>query len=200
MNRNVTALILIVLAAGIYFTYTAGQITVLDSIQATNNQYLSAIDSAKKLIQLRDSVLQQYNSISAEDRARLDKIVPSNIDNIRLMIDIAGIASRHGITATALHTSADTSISGPTTATVATPPLNPGMMGQEGAATPSPSSGLSTVTVTFSVSTTYANFIAFLQDIERSLRVLDVTGITLSSSVNGIYTYGVTLNTYWLKQ
>jgi len=190
MNRNITALILIVLAVGIYFTYTSGQITVLNSIQAENNQYISAINNAKKLINLRDSVLNQYNAISDSDKARLDKLVPDNVDNVRLIIDISGIASRHGVTAAGITTSADTNSS----AAGSTAPktgLNPVVAG---------TSGLSTVTVSFSVTTTYDNFIVFLQDLERSLRILDVTSITLSASANGTYTYGVALNTYWLKQ
>lgn len=188
MNRNITALILVILAVGIYFTYTSGQITVLKSIQAENNQYLSAINNAEKLIKLRDSVLNQYNAISDEDKARLDKLVPDNIDNVRLIIDISGIAARHGITAAGIKTSADTSISASTPKQTA-----PNQIMSSGG-------GLSTVTVTFNVTTTYVNFITFLQDLERSLRILDVTSITLSASDNGIYTYGVTLNTYWLKQ
>jgi Tfp pilus assembly protein PilO len=191
MNRNITALILIVLAIGVYFTYTSGQIAVINSIQAENNQYLSAITNAKKLIDLRDSVLKQYNAISDADKSRLDKIVPNNIDNIRLMIDISGIASRHGITASGITTSADTNASNSGSTQSASVPANPAA---------SYNSGLSTVTVSFSVTTTYNNFIAFLQDIERSLRILDVTSITLSPSTNGTYTYGVTLDTYWLKQ
>jgi hypothetical protein len=187
MNRNITALILLVLAIGIYFTYTSGQIAVLNSIQAENSQYLSAIDNAKKLINLRDSVLNQYNAISDADKARLDKIVPDNIDNIRLTIDISGIAARHGITATGITTSADAKSSAAATAP------NPGL-------TTSASGSLSTVTVSFGVTTTYANFISFLEDLERSLRILDITGITLSASANGVYTYGVTMNTYWLQQ
>src|ERR1035437_9017270 len=185
MNRNITALILIVLAVGIYFTYTSGQITVLKSIQAENNQYLSAIDNATKLIKLRGTVLDQYNAISAGDKARLDNLVPDNIDNVRLIIDISGIATRHGITAAGIKTSADTAASTPKQTASNQTSVTGG--------------GLSTVTVTFNVTTTYVNFIAFLQDLERSLRILDVTSITLSASANGIYTYGVTLNTYWLK-
>ena len=189
MNRNITALILLVLAIGIYFTYTSGQITVLKSIQAENNQYLSAINNAEKLIKLRDSVLNQYNAISDTDKARLDKLVPDNIDNVRLIIDISGIAARHGITAAGIKTSADTSVSAASTPKQ----MAPNQIMSSGG-------GLSTVTVTFNVTTTYVNFITFLQDLERSLRVLDVTSITLSASDNGVYTYGVTLNTYWLKQ
>jgi Tfp pilus assembly protein PilO len=189
MNRNITALILIVLAIGVYFTYTSGQIAVLKSIQAENSQYLSAIDNAKKLINLRDSVLNQYNAISDGDKARLNKLVPDNIDNVRLIIDISGIAARHGLTAAGIKTSADTNISAASTPSQSAP--NQIVSG---------AGGLSTVTVTFNVTTTYTNFITFLQDLERSLRILDVTSITLSASDTGTYTYGVTLNTYWLKQ
>ena len=192
MNRNITALILLVLAGGIYFTYTSGQITALNAIQAENNQYSSAIDNAQKLIKLRDSVLNQYNAISDEDKARLDEIVPNTIDNIRLMIDISGIAARHGITATGITTSADTNT--PSSGAASQPA--PGVSNSGASAV----NGLSTVTVSFDVTTTYANFISFLQDIERSLRILDVTNITLSTSASGVYTYGVTLDTYWLNQ
>jgi len=188
MNRNATALILIILAIGIYFTYTSGQIDKLRSMQAMNGQYSSAIDNAVKLIKLRDSVLNQYNGISDADKVRLDKLVPNNIDNVRLIIDISGIAARHGLVAGGITTSADSnSSSGKSAAT----PASAAMQGQ---------GGLSVVTVNFSVSTTYDNFINLLQDLERSLRVLDITGITLSATDSGIYTYGVTLSTYWLKQ
>ncbi|MDE2188768.1 MAG: hypothetical protein KGJ35_03525 [Patescibacteria group bacterium] len=191
MNRNVTALILIVLAIGIYFTYTSGQIDNLHKIQAVNDQYSAAITNAKKLISLRDSVLNQYNSISDLDKSRLDKIVPDNIDNVRLIIDISGIAARHGLTASGITTSADSKPNSSNTAN-STPGTRTGMS--------TSGAGLSTVSVSFSVSTTYDNFISFLQDLERSLRILDITSITLSASDNGVYTYGVTMNTYWLKQ
>jgi len=190
MNRNITGLILIVLAVGIYFTYTSGQISALGAIQTTNAGYLSAITNAKKLIELRDSVLKQYNGISDQDKARLDKIVPSSIDNVRLMIDISGIAEDHGLTLSGLTTSADTAVTGGNSA-ASTPAVTNSSTSQN---TPS------TVTVNFSVTTTYDNFISLLQDLERSLRILDVTHITLTPSNTGIYTYGVALNTYWLNQ
>lgn len=188
MNRNITALILLVLAVGVYFTYTSGQIGDIQAAQETNAQYAAAIANAQKLIQIRDSVLAQYNSISDTDKARLDEIVPNNVDNVRLMIDVSGIAARHGLTAAGITTSADTE----NPAGSQSQSSNSGVSSQP--------AGLATVSVSFTVSTTYQNFLAFLGDIERSLRILDVTSITLTPASNGIYTYGVTLDTYWLKQ
>ena len=125
-------------------------------MQATNGEYTSAIANAQKLIQIRDAVLQDYNSISDQDKARLDEIVPSNVDNVRLMIDVSGIAARHGLTAAGITTSADTQN-----------PSNQSSSASGGSIASQPA-GLSTVSVSFTVSTTYANFLAFLQDIERT--------------------------------
>ena len=44
MNKNITALILIVLAVGVYFTYTKGKIAELKSIQVVNAEYQKAIE------------------------------------------------------------------------------------------------------------------------------------------------------------
>jgi hypothetical protein len=107
------------------------------------------------------------------------------VDNVRLIIDISGIAARHGLVASGITTSADTPSGVPAAAAPVTSGVN----------------GLSKVKVSFSVTTSYAGFISFLEDLERSLRILDVTNIILAPTANsGVYTYSVALNTYWLPQ
>ena len=43
MNKNLTSLILIVLAVGIYFTFTKAKLVELSDIRAVNAQYDKAI-------------------------------------------------------------------------------------------------------------------------------------------------------------
>lgn len=187
MNKNITALILIVLAGGIYFTFTKAKIAELKSIQQVNAQYEQALLNAEKLVKLRDKVLAQYNNIPAEDRERLDKMLPDNVDNVRLIIDTNGVAARHNLRLQGIKTSA-------------------GNAGQAGAV-PAPDAQISglpttydTVTVSFGVTTDYQTFIAFLRDLEASLRIMDVSKITLAVADEGKYNYSVELKTYWLKQ
>src|SRR3989344_8662784 len=98
MNRNATAIILIVLAIGIYFTFTSGKIDELKAIALVNSEYEQAIDNAGRLIKVRDDVLKAYNEISDINKDRLNKIVPDNVDNVRLIIDVKDdIAARHGL-------------------------------------------------------------------------------------------------------
>lgn len=181
MGKNILPIILIVLAIGTYFTFTSGQVDEIKKIQTVNDGYQSAIKNADKLIAVRDKVLDSRGKIADEDIARLDRMIPDNIDNVRLIIDVNGIASRHGVVLRGIRTS------------VTSDPK-----AQAGGTRLDPSIGV--MTVSFGVSTTYSNFISLMQDIERSLRILDISRITLNSNDNGVYDYTVELKTYWLKK
>jgi len=192
MNRNITATILFVLALAIYFTYTSGVWTDANAVKAVNDQYTGAIASAQKLISVRDTVLKEYNNISADDQANLDKMLPSTVDNIRLIIDLNNVALQHGfslknITAAA---TADKSATGGNSG------VNSSNNSNSGISAPS----LDTVAVSFSVSAPYQQFISFMQDLEANLRIMDITHLTVSANDTGTYDFSVQLNTYWLRQ
>ncbi|NDE67999.1 hypothetical protein EB052_00165, partial [bacterium] len=57
-----------------------------------------------------------------------------------------------------------------------------------------------TMSLTFNVTGKYQDFLDFLRDLEKSLRILDTTKISLSANDTGTYDYGVELRTYWLRQ
>jgi len=190
MNRNATALILLTLAIGIYFTVTKNIIADISSVKKINEQYVTAMASADKLIKVRDQVTRDYNSIAQEDRDRLDKLIPSTVDNIRLIIDLNSVALRHGFTlrnikAAAAKESSQTGAAGPVSSPARGPISEP---------------VLDSVNVSFSVSAPYQQFINFMQDIEASLRLMDVTRMTITANDSGIYDYGVEIRTYWLRQ
>jgi Tfp pilus assembly protein PilO len=202
MNKNVTPLILIVLAIGIYFTYTKGQINEMKAIRVVNAGYEQALSNSEKLIKTRDEVLNTYNNIAEEDRARLEKMLPDNVDNIRLIIDVNGVAARYGLTLKNIKTNASAVAPTNTTSTV--------KPGQNTNTNMSPTMNIpntvkiansyDTVILSFSVNTNYQTFINLLRDLEASLRIMDISKITVTANDTGLYDYGVELKTYWLKQ
>jgi Tfp pilus assembly protein PilO len=197
MNRNVIATILLVLAVGIYATYTRGVLSDAAVQKAANDQYVSALNNAAQLVSKRDQVLKSYNDISAEDRDRIDKMIPNTADNIRLIIDLNNVALQHNLSLNNV-TAENASGSGNSSASPSVPtPSNP----------LSPSSGFSIVaptldkvTVSFSVSAPYQQFISLMQDLEASLRIMDLTHVSLSANDTGTYDFSVQLTTYWLRQ
>jgi hypothetical protein len=194
MNRNITATILIILAVGIYGTYTRGVWTEVTAIKATNDTYASAIDNAEKLISKRDQVLKSYNNISSDDRDRIDSMIPNTVDNIRLIIDLNSIALQHGFSLKNITAVTDTSSS----ASGKGSQVVPSNANASSLSISIPT--LDTVTVSFSASAPYNQFISFLQDMESSLRIMDITHLTVSANDTGTYDYSVQLSTYWLRQ
>lgn len=186
MNRNFTAIILIVLSIAIYFTFTSGKITEIKSVQAVNTEYQKAITNAEQLIRVRDSVLKKYNEISPEDRDRLAKILPDTVDNIRLIIDVKDdIAAKHGLVLKNIKTGTLEN----NASTVSSQTNN----GYE----------YGSVILSFSVTTDYNNFLNFLKDLESSLRIMEISKLTVSmnpASDSSLYDFSIDIKTFWLKQ
>lgn len=185
MNKNATPIILLILAIGIYFTFTNGRLEELKAIKLVNVGYEEALANSEKLIKVRDTVRDNYNKIDPKDRTKLEKMVPDNVDNVRLIIDANGIAAKRGLSIKNVKTSATNLLSDENTERFQTFNSNP---------------TLDTVTLSFGVSTNYQTFINLLKDIEASLRIMDITKITLQAGEGQNYDYGVEIKTYWLKQ
>lgn len=191
MNKNFTAIILVVLAVGIYFTFTKDKIEELKAIRVVNAEYQEAIDNASRLIKVRDDVLAAYNNISDTDKDRLNKIVPDNVDNVRLIIDVKDdIAANHGLFLKNIKTSSPDMQS--------TAQNVPPAAGTN--ADPASVSKYGMVTLSFSVTSGYQQFVDFVKDMEASLRIMDISKLTVATNDTGTYDFGVEIKTYWLKQ
>ena len=200
MNRNITATILLVLAIGIYFTVTQGVLDSARAIQTVNAQYLSAMDSADQLIKGRDQVLKNYNNLSQEDRARLDKMIPNTVDNIRLIIDLNNnVALRHGFSLKNIKAVASQNNQNGNAVQAQPAPSVPMNSVSNASVGSIPTPVLDTVTVSFSVTAPYQQFRSFMQDLEADLRIMDLTHLTLSVNDTGTYDYSVELKTYWMR-
>jgi Tfp pilus assembly protein PilO len=188
MNKNIIPLLLIVIAVGIYFSFTRVKIDELTSIEEVNAKYEKAIDDFTKVTEKREALVNQYNSLNIEDRERLDKIIPDNVDNVRLIIDVNGVAARHGLSLKDVKSNTDLPGSG-------------GTQDLGGIEVVDTNPGYNTVTLSFKVKGNYQNFVEFLEDIEKSLRIIDVSKIELNTiQDSSAYDYQVEIKTYWLKE
>lgn len=197
MNKNITATILIVLAVGIYLTVTQDILDSAKIIKVKNDEYSSAIDKADQLIRIRDKVLKEFNDISEVDRQRIDKILPTSVDNIRLIIDLNSLALNDGIQLSGLKATAKEA--------PATNPGDPQLMAptngnMPGSAITIATASLDTVEVTFGTTATFSQFLKFMKDLESNLRLMDITSLNVTGAEGGMYNFGVKLKTYWLRQ
>lgn len=177
-----SSLILILLAIGLFYTFTSPQYEDAQALASQSAEYQNVIDNVERIAEARDQLLLSYESISAEDRTRLNRILPSNLDAVGFAKDLDALASRYGVSVQSVQI--ETSLE------------------QNGSnielAENSKPYGRSFVTFTFV--SNYPNFLRLLGDLERSLRLMDIQNISFEVGETGnLYEHTVTAETYWLK-
>ena len=195
MTRFIFPIILVGLAKGLFLVYTNPTYSdrtnsqSVSSLQITNAGYDEALNNYQKLLARRDELSKKYNDFSPDDRDRLNKLMPDNADNIRLIIDIQKIASQYGMLPRDI---AFDPLSGDSQASQAA--VSPGSIAAAG-------KDYGTFDLSFSVVGPYSSFLSFLNDLETSLRIIDITSIDFTSSdaTANAYKYSFKIKTYWLK-
>jgi len=148
-------------------------------LQQEKEIFDDALDNSKKLQQARDTLLSEYNSFSISDLERLEKMMPNAVDNVRLVRDIDGIASKYGMTMRNVAVSFV------------------GNSGEQQIGANDEPIGM--VDLSFTVSAPYRIFIKFMKDLEKSLRIIDVLSVSFNAAEKDSYEYNMTVRTYWLK-
>jgi hypothetical protein len=160
--------------------YTAAQ-----QIRADKENFDAAIANYDKAEKKKNELLALRNTIKPVNLERIEKMIPDNVDNIRLLLDMQGIASRYNMSIANIKVG-DEGKSGASAGSGVT--LGPS------------SSGLGTVALSFSTVTNYENLQKFLKDIEKSLRIVEVKSLDVKGGTQpNVYQVGITLNLFWLK-
>ena len=187
MIKMILSVIAFAVGGGIFFLYTQPR---FDSIRATATevgQYDEALQKAAELQALKQSLLSRYNAFNPADVERLQKLLPDHVDNVRLVLDLDNLAARHGL---ALQNVVISDSAGGKENTGAVAAVGENLQKYD------------SLTLKFATQGTYPNFKAFLEDMETSLRVVDLVELRLareSSQTELLYRYDITIKTYWLK-
>ena len=184
MIRLTFPILFILLAIGLFFVYIDPTYKEIQVALKDEEKFDQALDKSKELREIRDTLLSEYNAFSTTDLNRLSKLLPDHVDNVRLVLDIDHIASTYGMRIKNVAIIADDS-------------REEGIVGPD--VTPYQS-----VILSFSIASSYENLKLFIKDLEKSLRIVDVTDISLGASKAlgasaEFYEYNISLKTYWLK-
>lgn len=146
----------------------------------------TALASSDALREASKSLVEKYNNLSESERTGVDKLLPDRIDNVQLVIDINSIASKYGMTIKNIKIGTEgdvqtTRTAGRTTTKRATTALN------------------KAADISFTVTGSYNQLRNFLTDLGRSLRLVDVTGLSFTAGDSDLYQFNVEVKTYWLE-
>jgi Tfp pilus assembly protein PilO len=183
MSRPILSTFLIVVSIALFFSFTDPTYKDVKVLSAENAQFDEALVRARELQSVRDELLSRYNTFTTENLDRVEKILPDNVDNVRLILDLDGIASQYGIVIR------DLSI-----------PNNRGGSDVVGEAVVIESS-LGKIELNFNFTSSYEDFKKFLNDLEQSLRIVDIKKISIKpKDLEGdLMDFDLNIETYWLK-
>jgi Tfp pilus assembly protein PilO len=194
MFKTIFSITAIVVAGGIFFLYTEPAYNGLQALSAQNAQYDQALAKATQLQALKQTLLSKYNAFDPNQIQRLSTMLPDQVDNIRLILDLDNMAALYGMGLQNVNISSPDSSDNDQTAVGA---LSTSQL------------PYSSISMTFSTSGTYPQFKQFLGALQSSLRLVDISSLSMAqdstpvsgtaSSSQPIYTYDITLNTYWLR-
>lgn len=185
MSRFTAAILFLAIGIGVLiFLAWPTYISVMRSLDLLANQN-AAIDKLNSIIKIRGQLQEEYGSISASDSEKLNELIPSGAGIRKLLVGIGALASQNTIALKNIDFTAQTVASQPTAAPVGislkqTVPYQ-------------------TLPFHFSVSGSYESFLKFLNNVQLSARLIDITEITFSGGGrNQAYDFSIKANTYYL--
>lgn len=196
--KNITSIILIVISIGVFFVFTDKEYKKVQQVKAEIQQNNQILEVANKLRSKKDELNTKYNQISQAEKTELEKLLPDTVDNVRLIIDINNIAEQFGIVIRDININSKESTVNDTKKVVPQKSNFDGVL-EENSVKYVDTSKVGVISFSFSVSAKYEVFLEFLEQLEESLRLVDIRNIEISRGSGQFYEYKVTLDTYWLK-
>ncbi|MEK7669435.1 MAG: type 4a pilus biogenesis protein PilO [Patescibacteria group bacterium] len=178
-NTTILFYVILTLSIGYAFIYpTAGDLSALMDERQKQENYLEMIS---KIEVKKNELLTEYNNISVDDKKYIGTILPDSFDFVRLISQIDAVGSKYGLSIDKtsfkeINASSGDSIS------EAGPPKT-----------------YQSATISFSFDASYSQFNSFMDDLGKSLRILDIKSMKLSAKETGVYSYDVEFEVYWLK-
>ncbi|MDO8552402.1 MAG: hypothetical protein Q7S01_02595 [bacterium] len=203
MIKIIISIVSLALAGAAFFMYTEPTYGKTQELQQVIEERNQALQKAGELKTLQDTLLSKFNAFDKGDLARLHKLLPDHVDNVRLILDLDRLAGTFGMAVQNVVISRSASEDAGKT-----------VIGSLG----SGKQNYDSLTLKFSTHGTYSNFIRFMESLESSLRIVDMVSLSISpdaqsastASASGkagtasrqaeySYKYDVTLRTYWLR-
>lgn len=207
----ITPIILLGLSIAFFFVFSNPLYVSMTELRTKRASYDAALANSHELEKQREKLTTKYNSIDRTDLIKIQKFLPENIDNIRLILEIEQIALKYHMVLKDIkyNSTADKKNSTPTNG-------GEGVVIQRVENTQASPKDYGVWDLEFSTSGTYDDFLRFTRALEGNLRIVDVSSIQFSSE-NQIttpaaggkvvatspmlesYKYDFKIKTYWLK-
>lgn len=180
MFKLLISLFLIAGAFVIFFTESKNYFPDIKKLREQAASYNETINTAKKVRNSIDKTLGDYNDISQENVDRINKMVPSSAEPMKLVVQLDEMMRKNGLILKNIDTR-DVVL--------------------KNSASVSKNKGIVPELVALSIKTqgSYDSFSLFLKDLEKSLRLIDVNSVKITPAGQDNYDFSLEAVSYWRK-
>lgn len=181
MLKILISLFLIAGAGVIFFTESKNYFPEIKSLRKQVSSYNETINTAKKVRNSIDKTLGEYNAISQDNVDRINKMVPSGADSMKLVVQIDDMMRKSGLSLSSID-SKDTVDKNSASA-----------ISKNGGQTAEP------LFLSIKARGSYESFHSFIEKLEKSLRLIDIDSVKISPVGQDDYSFSVEAVSYWRK-
>lgn len=174
MFRTITPIISVVIAITVFFSFTKPMFGEVRDIDTEAAQYEKVLDDTKKLNARLSALVAEKRSHPIQTLERIEAFVPSDIDEVSILADLANMASRNSLLF------GNVSLAGQEDGVAARSAGETAAISNQDVTYDS----LTHTDISFEVIGTYDQVKIFLADIERSLVLMEVTDLKVTATEN----------------
>jgi Tfp pilus assembly protein PilO len=174
------------ICGAIYFFYIGPTGSEVKTLMSEKNQYNEVLDGFTKLIKSRDNNNDIFLTINQSNIDRLNKLIPDEFNAVLFANELSFLASKYGMLVKDLKVNESKTDS------------RDAIINQEEV------KPYKITVATFKVSGSYTQFKRFLNDLESSLRIIDVRSLSIKSiggrnALDSVFDYSFEVTTYSLR-
>ena len=178
--RFLVPFIILATAVAIFFIAADPLYTSTKELKVRIATLEKAIVESQETLKLREALLQKFNAITPEDLKRLEKLLPPNIDNVRLILQVSQLAAENSLAIKKVDVLVPLAITAESNADEVL---------------------YNSIGLKFGFTGKYESMRNFLTALEKSLRIADVVLLGFRvDPVQQVTDFDVAVRIYWLKK
>lgn len=187
MTKVIIVFVFLLAAILIFGLWTMPLVGKIKDLRSQKSEVEGVLANSRQIQNRRDELIEKYNGIGAADLARLKKLLPAQTNDGGLIVQFDNLAKNRGLIlkSLAITEKEESKNKAPSFAAAETTQKEQETVYQE-------------AELNFKVAGFYQNLTAFLEDLEKSLRVMDVDSIAFSSGDKDVYEFNIKARTYVL--
>lgn len=179
--KTTSILSFLILTLAVAYSFIWPAYSDLGLLRAKKSGYEDSLAMVNNIEMKRNELQSKYDQIPPADKKNIETVVPDNFDFVRLISQIDNVGAKYGISISSIGSRVTDPSVGNSVAEAAPP------------------RAFQSAIISFSFTSSYQAFTSFINDLEKSLRILDIRVLKIDAEDKGVNAYNVELETYWVE-